>query len=212
MRRAVGCVAALTRTWTRVYSLGLAESIREGRRGEIESDLWEQQQAAMMQEERQLETVFHILARTLLGIPGDIAWRVELGFGRGSERKSEVPETTLGRIGLGLGLLGALLPVAFGIGFIVSGIAAADGEWVGWVVWGGILILLGGTVVAGQLVVRSSYGRGMALVAVGVTLLALVLFWMAFITVPLGIALLVVAHLRGRTRPAPTGPAPTGMA
>jgi hypothetical protein len=53
--------------------------------------------------------------------------------------------------------------------------------------------------------IRRSYGRGMALVAVGVTILALATFWMAFITVPLGIALLVVAHLRGRTRPAPAG-------
>jgi hypothetical protein len=117
-----------------------------------------------------------------------------------------MPETTMGRIGLTLGLCGALLPVAFGIRFIVSGIAATDGEWVGWVVWGGILLLLGATIVAGQLLIRRSYGRGMALVALGVSLLALATFWMAFITVPLGIGLLIVAHLRGRARPAPAGP------
>ncbi len=118
-----------------------------------------------------------------------------------------MPESTLGRIGLGLGLLGALLPVAFGVWFIVSGVTAADGDWIGWVVWGGIMLVVGATIVAGQLSVRRSYRRGMTLVAVGVTALVLATVWMAFVTVPLGIALLVIAHLRGRSRPVPAGPA-----
>jgi hypothetical protein len=206
MSRIIGFIATLTRTWTWIYSLGLPEATRDGRRAEIDSDLWEQRQAALAQGERPMDTVSHIFARALFGIPGDIAWRVELSLGTGSERKKKVPETTLGRIGLLFGLVGALLPIAFGIRFIVSGIAAADGEWVGWVVWGGIMLLLGAMIVAGQFVIRRSYGRGMTLVAAGVTLLALATFWMAFITVPLGIGLLVVAHLRGRARPAPAGP------
>ena len=117
-----------------------------------------------------------------------------------------MPETTMGRIGLVLALFGALLPIAFGTWFIVSGVAAADGDWAGWVIWGVILLLLGTTIIAGQLVIRRSYARGMALVAIGVILLALATFWMAFVTVPLGIGLLLVAHLRGRARPAPAGP------
>jgi hypothetical protein len=206
MSLAMDFVASLTRTWTGIYSLGLPKVTREARRAEIDSDLWEQRQAALIQGERQWKTFCHILVRVLFGIPGDLAWRIELRLGSGSERKTQMPESTSGRIGLALGLFGALLPIAFGIRFIVSGLAAADGEWVGWVVWGFIMLLLGATIVAGQLVIRRSYGRGMALVAVGVGLLAVATFWMAFVTVPLGIGLLILAHFRGRARLAPASP------
>ncbi len=41
MSLALGFVAGLTRTWAKVYSLGLPEALREGRRAEIDSDIWE---------------------------------------------------------------------------------------------------------------------------------------------------------------------------
>jgi len=33
---------ALVRLWTRVFTLGMPDRVREWRRAEIESDLWEQ--------------------------------------------------------------------------------------------------------------------------------------------------------------------------
>ena len=62
---------AAVRGWTRAYTLGLPPSIRERRRAEVESDLWEchADAAAVLP--------LQILGRLLLGIVDDLWWRVE---------------------------------------------------------------------------------------------------------------------------------------
>jgi hypothetical protein len=62
---------AAVRAWTRAYTLGLPPSIRERRRAEVESDLWEchADAAAVLP--------LQILGRLLLGIVDDVWWRVE---------------------------------------------------------------------------------------------------------------------------------------
>ena len=62
---------AAVRGWTRAYTLGLPPSIRERRRAEVDSDLWEcQADAAAV-------LPLQILRRLLLGIVDDLWWRVE---------------------------------------------------------------------------------------------------------------------------------------
>jgi len=57
------------RQWTRFYTLGMAESIRDARLGEIESDLWEQHKEG--------DNPLLVLSRLLRGLPDDFRWRVE---------------------------------------------------------------------------------------------------------------------------------------
>jgi uncharacterized protein (TIGR03435 family) len=72
---AVRAAAALVRGWTRLYTQRLPVAIRERRRVEIESDLWESQRDAP--DGRALGTAAGILARFFLGIPDDLVWWVE---------------------------------------------------------------------------------------------------------------------------------------
>lgn len=57
--------------WVRVYTAGLAPPARNARRDEIASDTWEEVRAGGDQ------TAASLAARCLLGMPADIAWRVE---------------------------------------------------------------------------------------------------------------------------------------
>ena len=58
--------AGIARWWTRVYTAGLPHHLREARRAEVESDLWESLADGAPSH--------HILARTALGLPDDLTW------------------------------------------------------------------------------------------------------------------------------------------
>jgi hypothetical protein len=66
---------ALVRTWTRVYTWQLPPSVRERRRVEIESDVWE----SLHDDERRSDFALtvHIALRLIAGIPDDLFWRFE---------------------------------------------------------------------------------------------------------------------------------------
>ena len=56
----------LTRWWTRVYTAGLPVDLRDTRRAEVESDLWESVSDGAPSR--------HILARLALGVADDLTW------------------------------------------------------------------------------------------------------------------------------------------
>lgn len=60
---------ATVRAWTRVYTWRLPRALRESRRAEIESDLWESSHDTQ-------KSAMHIVVRLLLGMPDDVQWRV----------------------------------------------------------------------------------------------------------------------------------------
>jgi len=60
----------LTRWWTRVYTAGLPVDLRDTRRAEVESDLWESVSDGAPSR--------HILARLALGIADDLTWSLTL--------------------------------------------------------------------------------------------------------------------------------------
>lgn len=64
---------AAVRVWTRIYTWRLDPSLRDARRAEIDSDLWESQAA----ESRQTVVAVQILGRLVLGVSDDLAWRIE---------------------------------------------------------------------------------------------------------------------------------------
>ncbi len=63
---------ALARAWTRLYTWRLPPSLRESRRAEIESDLWESCHDAG----QRLSPAVQVIVRLLLGIPDDLQWRM----------------------------------------------------------------------------------------------------------------------------------------
>lgn len=64
---------AAVRGWTRAYTSRLPPRVRDARRAEIDSDLWEFEHDP---ERSGADTAaLHILARLTLGIPADLSWR-----------------------------------------------------------------------------------------------------------------------------------------
>jgi hypothetical protein len=63
---------ALVRAWTRVYTTGLPQALRERRVTEIESDVWEHCHHSIDSAADSLA----IVGRLVRGIPDDLGWRV----------------------------------------------------------------------------------------------------------------------------------------
>jgi hypothetical protein len=94
---------SLVRAWTALYTWRLPEPVREARRAEIESELWEFH--ADTDAGRGLNPAFHTLIRLVAGIPDDLIWRGE----------NAAPFSAALRQFAIAGLAGALLVVAWTI-------------------------------------------------------------------------------------------------
>jgi uncharacterized protein (TIGR03435 family) len=69
--------ASLVRAWTRVYTHGLPQAERTARLAEIDSDLWEFEHDP--EAPRGKWAAAQVVARLLIGIPDDLAWRMAVG-------------------------------------------------------------------------------------------------------------------------------------
>ena len=69
----VRIAAAIVRAWTRAYTSGLPAELRDARRDEIESDLWESAHDPGSSRMAGVQTI----ARMLIGMPDDVGWRNE---------------------------------------------------------------------------------------------------------------------------------------
>ena len=68
----VACRVA--RWWVHAYTASLSTDARDGRRAEIESDLWEHLADAHASQQHRINTEIDVLARVLIGIPADLTW------------------------------------------------------------------------------------------------------------------------------------------
>jgi hypothetical protein len=94
MPRTFRLAIALVRRWTRVYTAHMSPDLREARRAEIDSDLWEFQQDRVAR--RRLHPTVHVLVRLVLGIPDDLRWRgAHLSVGVGAVRTMLVLTTVV---------------------------------------------------------------------------------------------------------------------
>ncbi len=91
MRSADALAAATVNAWTRVYTVGAAAPIREARRDEIASDLWEHAKAGAEEGVGSRAVAGQMLARCLLGIGADLSWRVQVVLGQRRAVEKEVP-------------------------------------------------------------------------------------------------------------------------
>ncbi len=67
--------ATVVRGWVAVYTRGLPGELRDGRRAEIESDLWAHAEDAYVSGHPPTSLDAEMLVRLATGIPADIAWR-----------------------------------------------------------------------------------------------------------------------------------------
>jgi hypothetical protein len=73
----IALALGLARAWVRLYTRGVAAAARDARRGEIESDLWEQRHDERCAGRPALRIAADLLGRVVRGAPSDLAWRIE---------------------------------------------------------------------------------------------------------------------------------------
>jgi hypothetical protein len=83
---AFGLATSLVRAWTHAYTWRLEPAVRDRRRAEIESELWEFEQDP----ERGKHPAAHMLVRLLVGIPDDLSWRAEHALARRTRVRTSV--------------------------------------------------------------------------------------------------------------------------
>jgi hypothetical protein len=195
--------SGLTRVWTRTYTQGLPVDVRGARRAEIDSDLWEQRCEAGLLGHDEREVGLHVLARLALGIPADLAWRLERGISSHSRRTQVIESRTMLSL-VAVGVVFALFMVLAGIASVVDALLDSDVAN-GQAAFGAITVLAGAAVAAGLLTSRRNPLLGIGLVAAGAITVAVAWYWMLVITIPIGIAMVAIAYFRGRTTGWPRG-------
>lgn len=184
---------ASCRSWTSVYTLGLPRAVRERRSAEIESDLWEQQTAAGAERESPVDTGFEILARVLLGIPADVTWRVAAGRANApSNAKDQGARTMFTKL---LASLATVFTVFAGAWFIFVAIGRSADSAEGFAV---PLLGAGLALLAGGVAAFWSVRIGTALVAAGALTIVFLFPWMAGMTLPLALVVILGTLARGR--------------
>jgi hypothetical protein len=73
---ALACGAA--RGWTAVYTLGLASRVRDARRAEVASDVWEHHRDTISEGRSVWTFLGSVVSRVLRGAPADLLWRVNV--------------------------------------------------------------------------------------------------------------------------------------
>jgi hypothetical protein len=108
--------AGLVRRWVGFYTRGLSADVRDGRREEIESHLWDQLEEATSTGRSDRSIGGEILMRLVLGLPADLSWRVPFGPDRQARPATTRPATTGTRV---VGLLAVVGGLGVAIGAVV---------------------------------------------------------------------------------------------
>ncbi|MBI2764401.1 MAG: hypothetical protein HYX53_00655 [Chloroflexi bacterium] len=199
--------ASFTLWWTRLYTSGLQPCLRDERRDEIASDIFEHRHAAATSGPM---LALAIALRCLLGIPADLAWRVEHSAVAGMPARLLL--AALGRIentarwvnrrGLpGLTMLLAGLYLLGGALVILTLPMNNNPDLRGVFVFGAWCMLAGGLILLGSRLTSRRPWRGLALLLGGAVPLGAMLF--ATVIIPMATAVVAwhaVARSRAATR------------
>lgn len=102
----------IVRRWVSLYTHGLARELRDGRRAEIESDLWAHAEEAYVAGHPPTSLDLEMLTRLAFGIPADVVWRLSHGAASRSVDTKEIvmreprSHQVLTMIGVGLAAIG----------------------------------------------------------------------------------------------------------
>jgi hypothetical protein len=201
---ALALSVGMTRSGVALYTLGVPLAIRDARRSEIDSDLWEQQWLASRCGDPAFGTAIEVLARMLLGIMSDITWRAQTGLSTRAERSVNVTESWYMRGLLAVGVVVAVLTVLAGIGAAADALIdpdTADGD----AAFAAVFAIAGVAVLFGLLTSRRNPVLGIGLVAAGVITASFMFYWIWMIGVPIAIGLVAIAFFRARSSGWPRG-------
>ena len=186
---------APTRAWTALYTRGLPSDVRGERREEIDCDLWEHQRLAEFQRDPATRTAAAILLRLIMGVPADMTWRLEAGASARSGKGTQMNESRMLRGFFFAALAVAIVPAAMGVAAIFGATWGSTAERV---IWGSLLVASSVSIVAGLLLCTRKPHLGIGLVALGAVGIGVAWFFIPFITVPLGAAMVFLAYRRAR--------------
>lgn len=218
--RGTGVSAAerFTRRWVAMYTRRLPEHLRDERRAEIDSDLWEHHAELDERRERSWLASLEVAARTITGMPADLAWRnQQLSFARGASSVAPIEGTTMQSteiaskhgyptwlVVVAAGM--AVIASAFGVGALLGALfGGQSGEDDGMSMWGLFLVLDAATITVGLLLARRAPIVSVTFVALGAVGFGILSFWMFFTLVAgavVAIAALLCAPRLLRARPA----------
>ena len=201
--------AALVRGWTLIYTRGLAREVRQERLYEIDSDLWEQTHAASAERSEPIGAAGEMTLRLILGLPADVAWRMEAGANRARKEREMNASLLSRRVANGgradkiflafVGLLAlyqaavVFAGVGFGLGLWESGEGDAGQGWYLTLPTSATGLLL---IWWGLRMRTNAPFKGGVVIALGV-LPSILMFWMMLPPVlALGVALYAVVHGR----------------
>jgi len=186
----------LTRSWTALYTRGLPAELRDRRRDEIESDLWEQRRLDDFEQTAAADTAVEVLLRLVLGAPADIIWRIEAGANARSGKGTHMNESGMMRGVFFAALALAIVPAAMGVASIFGATWGSTAERA---IWGSLLVGSSASIIAGLILSTRRPRLGIGLVALGAVGIAVAWFFIPFITIPLGAALVYLAYRRARS-------------
>lgn len=188
----------IVRRWVSLYTHGLALELRDGRRAEIESDLWAHAEEACVAGHPPMSLDLEMLTRLEFGIPADIAWRwSHRAASRSVDTKEMVmleprSHQVLTLIGVGLATIGMAFAA---LGLVAIQLNTDDRPADVLAASAGAVAMIAGLALAliGLLVVRGNptIGRQLAILGgVVISLATLIVFAWAW---PIGIAMAVPA-------------------
>jgi hypothetical protein len=131
----------LVTLWTHLYTIGLPAAVRDARRDEIASDLWEHWQDADAACASPVTVAAVTIARLVLGMPADLSWRVATSRQTGPSQAPSLPRMhtrpTSASIASALWSLAFWADhLALRLGRIISPAVFDDASCTGWVALG----------------------------------------------------------------------------
>jgi len=177
----------MTLAWVRTYTRGIPDPIRDERRSELESDLWEHRATAEHAGIGVRATALSIAARAFAGIPADLEWRRDTKGALMSAQTTTVDGRR--RIGMATDILAAAMGGFAALGGL--GATLGDGDSAG---WGALLLVTGLMLLTGAYLRTRRPPAGLALIVVGAISWSFLTYWM-FLTVIAGAVLIVLALL-----------------
>jgi hypothetical protein len=188
---------AAARSWTNLYTAQLPADLRDGRRAEIECDLWEHRQLGRMLDEPAWETALAVLLRLGLGMPADCSWRLDADatVRTRAMAPSMVAETGLSRWLLRCAYALIAVNAMSAVGMTTRGIVNAEPVWVAF----GIMPFLASVgIIHGLSCSGSRQPLGILFVAGGCFIVTVIWYWLFAISIPISAGLIALSYYRGK--------------
>ena len=188
-------VVLVFRQWVRMYTFGLPTEVRDGRREEIEGDLWEHAREDGLVDGPGHNIESQVFSRWVRGIPADVSWLIEqrLQIARTRASSGHGPSVTWPtRAFFGIGVLVTLFYLMLSISVALNldgGDAPRSNRVIGFMFVGGFVV--------GALLWRWWRTPGAALMVAAVVPAAVVTVW-SIVTPILTIAMVVLGFVAWR--------------